>query len=81
MLMRDKPIEISYVGFGDILKKIKNLGMLTDHLITPEEKLSKQQRIEENRRIRSREIIHKNAFETTTTGTRCELVSMNKTNY
>jgi len=55
--------------------------MRTDHLITPEEKLSKQQRIEENRRIRSTKVIHKNAFETTTTGTRCELVSMNKKNY
>ena len=27
--------------------------MRTDHLITPEEKLSKQQHIEQNRRIRS----------------------------
>jgi len=72
---------MSYVGFGDILKKIKNLGMRTDHLITPEEKLSKQQRIEENRRIRSREIIDKNAFETTTIGTRYEPVSINKKNY
>jgi hypothetical protein len=56
--------------------------MRTDHLITPEEKLSKQQRIEENRRIRSKEIIDKNAFETTTIGTtRCEPVSIKKKNY
>ena len=42
--------------------------MRTDHLITPEEKLSRIQRIQENRLIRSAQIIHKNNPDTTTIG-------------
>ena len=61
-------------------EKILNLGMCKDHLITPEEKLSKQQHLEANRRIRSTQINPENTLQTTTMNREYES-GRNKTDY
>lgn len=66
------------------IKTLKYLGMRKDNILTPEEKLSKQQRLEANRRIRLTQISNnadntnsKITAESPSIYTRCEPVSEN----